>query len=888
MNNSTVPLLKIFMLALVILLYACTERIEENTPEYMGEDLKTIQFPVGGIGTGNINIGGRGNIAGLEIFNIASKNRVPKAFFCLWVFDENNHSETRILEREFSPPFPGGFGVPRNQVPGMARFDEVLFRGEYPFAWIDFMDEDIPLDIRMEAWNPFIPLDSENSGIPVAMINWEFANPGNSPVHFSIALNMENPVRSRNEEDELVPGGNTNQYISRNGVQGIWMSSERNREDDLEFGNIALLTTEDEVDIQTRWYQGGWWDNLHVFLNDFSDDGRISNHRDDVVSGRRKSEYATLLIHKSLEPGQSCIVPFYISWFFPNRTVTGNRVVNHYATRFSNAFDVALHTEKNKKELRKHTEEFHDLLFSSTYPACVIDAVSSQMSSLKTNLVLRNDQGYFYGFEGLGDDFGCCPGSCTHVWNYEQTLAFLFPSMERSMREISFLHDTHENGYQTFRTIFPPGNGWQHHHPAADGMLGNIVQVYRDWKLTGDMQWLKKMWPSVMKAMEFAWKGVGETGTDKEWMKQGQPLPWDPGKDGVIEGMQHNTYDIQFYGPNTLVGSIYLAALKASSEMAMAMGFRDKAMEYMNLFRNGSVRYDTMLFNGRYYVQQVQVMDGLELPEHLISPEPGKTMPKYQYGKGCLSDQLLGQYLAFINDLEYLLEKEHVDSALLAIYRNNFIRSLDEFNNVQRVFALGNEGGLVLCTWPEGDRPAIPFPYSDEVWTGIEYQVAASLIYSGYIDEGLEIVQTLRERYRGYNRNPWDEIECGHHYARAMASWAVLLALSGYHYDGTMQVMKFRPCINTGDFASFWSNGTGWGGFKIRNNSVDLSISFGHLRLKELHVLTEDDFEGIHSVTLNGEQELAAGFQQDGRLDKIVFQEFLEFQEGDRIRIILR
>src|SRR5206468_9736057 len=141
-------------------------------------------------------------------------------------------------------------------------------------------------------------------------------------------------------------------------------------------------------------------------------------------------------------------------------------------------------------------------------------------------------------------------------------------------------------------------------------------------------------------------------------------------------------------------------------------------------------------------------------------------------------------------------------------------RAFSDHANCQRIYALNDEAGILLCSWPNGGRPRYPFPYADEVWTGIEYQVAAHCLYEGLIEEGLRIVQAVRDRYDGAKRNPWDEVECGHLYARAMSSWSLLLALSGFHWDATTGTLAFAPKVRADDFRCFFSTGTGWGTFE--------------------------------------------------------------------------
>jgi len=879
---------------------------------YSGSSLAAIAFPIGGIATGNITLGGRGDIHELEIFNRPAKNIAPEmTFFSLCVRDENGKTVAKILEREILPPYTGWMGFPRNQLAGVSRFSEVEFIGEYPFAHVRFIDASVPASVALEAFNPLIPLDPERSGLPAAIFNWTVHNPTDAPVRVSIAFSMQNPIRTQDENHTLTFGSNINEFREADGIRGIRMTSRALRETP-EYGSIVFATSEEAVDIETRWYRGGWWDNAHLFWDDFSDDGRIQDVRETQESESGRTDVATVSVFFTLEPGQTKHVPFYLAWYFPNRIndwngeaeMKGKKFKNEYANRFDDAWDVAALIARDIASLSGDTRLFHGILFSSTYPDFVLDAVSSQISSLKTNLLIRDEKGQTFGWEGLTDNAGCCMGTCTHVWNYENTLAFLFPSLERNMRETAFLNDTFENGYQTFRTLFPRGPYWWRVHPAADGQMGNIMRTYREWKLSGDSEWLKKMWPRVEAALEFAWKGTGNDPEVPDWQKNGAPMSWDPDGDGVMEGQQHNTYDIDFYGPNTMVGSLYLGALKASAVMAASLGKNGKAGEYMKKYSAGSKEYDRLLWNGEYYRQQVQVLDGLTLPDYLQSPvkttvtecackqspggtqkalERGEIIPKYQYGNGCLSDQLLGQYLAFVNGLGYLMDPDHIRQALASIYRCNFKKPLGAFSNVQRVYALNNEGGLLLCSWPNGDRPALPFVYSDEVWTGIEYQVAASLIYAGLVQEGLSIVETVRERHKGFNRNPWDEFECGHHYARAMASWAVLLALSGVQYDGISHSLSFAPALSGDLFRTFWSCGTGWGSFTMEANQVRLRVEKGVLRLGRLRLPKSEARKQCKRILF--QSHAIGGRLNKGECDTVSFGRILNFLPGDELTI---
>ena len=503
---------------------------------------------------------------------------------------------------------------------------------------------------------------------------------------------------------------------------------------------------------------------------------------------------------------------FILSWFFPNRVRNWNQrlcscadgydtVKNRYATRFDSAWDVASYHINNWKRLDSLTREFHDALFGSTLPSHVIDALSANITALRSNTCFWLEDGTFLGYEGCFDDAGCCSGSCTHVWNYAQTLAYLFPSLERNMRETEFRKESESDGRMSFRSYraFPGSKSWDTADPASDGQCGSIMRVYREWMISGETGWMIGLWPHVKLSMEYGIK------------------TWDEDEDGVTDGRQHNTYDIQFFGPNPISSIMYLGALKAASRMAEASGDYEAADRYSLLFRKGSRKLEQISWDDDYYVQRLDDVD----------------LYKYQHGTGCLSDQLLGQLNAHLSGLGYLLPPNKVKRAIKAVFENNYLINFEKHDNCQRTFVLNDEAGLLACTWPKGGRPKIPFPYSHEVWTGIEYHVASHLIWEGFLDEGLTLVKSLRDRHDGVRRNPWDECECGHHYARSMSSWGLLLALSGFKCDMSLKKISFKPKINANDFKCFFSTGTSWGTYtqKKVNGRIerDLEIKYGSL-----------------------------------------------------------
>ena len=784
---------------------------------FTGENLREIAFPLGGIGTGTVSLGGFGNLRDWEIFNRPNKGAIlPFTFAALRIAGGGLAAPmVRVVERRPLAPFSGGDGVPRETGLGLPHLREAVFTGAYPFAEIRFRDARLPVDISLEAFNPMTPLETADSSLPVAILTYRVTSRAKSPIDAALAFSLMNPVgypsvgKLRARRAPFF-GQNLNEFRSEGGHRGLLLTSQKYPAGGTRYGSLALLTSAEDVSYRLEWDHGPWWDDFQKWWDEFLAKGRFPS-APSRPSAEGTTEYATLAAHFPLQPGESRQVTWVLAWHFPNTENywiqepenRGKPLPNEYGTRWRSAWEAAAYTLDNLKGLRERSLRYRDALWASTLPAPVLDAVSSQASILRTNTVMVLAGKKTLAFEGCNDNAGCCPMNCTHVYNYEQALAHLYPDLERSMREIDFLTNMRPDGSMSFRTPVPLRQGGNQTHPAADGQMGCVMKVYREWRLGAGDAWLGRLWPEVKRALEYAW------------------VNWDPDRDGVMEGEQHNTYDIEFYGPNSMMGTLYLGALAAAARMAEHLGDAAAAKTYRGVFERGAARLDRELFNGEYYIQKVDESQ----------PKAGK----YQYGEGCLSDQLLGQWFAEVVDLGKLLPHAHVTSALDAIFRYNFREEFDTLPNAQRIYALEDEKGLLLCSWPKGKRPALPFVYSDEVWTGIEYQVAAHLIYEGRVKEGLAIVEAVRNRYDGARRNPWNEVECGHHYARAMASWSLLTALAGFAYAAPAREARFRPRVNANDFRCLFSAGTAWGSYAQRRAKTRLeagiAVEGGRLEL---------------------------------------------------------
>ncbi len=753
-----------------------------------------------GIGTGGFSVGSRGQLKDWEIFNHPDRgNDFPYTFFS--IFAQNADFKcTRVLESRMTPPFESANGLEAQTVSGLPRFAESQMSVRFPFVNIQLSDNKLPFDVKMESFNPFIPLNADDSGIPAAIVRYTVSNLGVKPLTVSIAGSLYNASgfdgvgaygTYRNCSDTY------NCFREEGSVRGIVFDSTGLPENSEKYGNLTLMTRDVSITCKPEWSMGQRIDGIHDFWDDFCEDGKLDLAPayigvDGLLDKHVEMKIGSLAICHEIAPNEKKTYEFAISWYFPNRIKAwpdvqnlgrdeqgGETIRNYYATLFGSAWDVGRYLLSNLERLEGDSRKFVDAVYNSTLPECVIDAATANLAVLKSTTCFRIENGHMFGFEGCLDKVGSCPGNCTHVWYYAQAMAYLFPELERSMRETDFLIETDEDGLMQFRAMRElNGESWGF-IPAADGQMGTIARLYREWLICGDDEFLKKLWPKAVKSLEY---GIRE---------------WDTDGDYVLDGMMHVDYDVEFYGINPLSNLCYLVALKAAAKMAEYLGDTEHAKRYAEVFQTASKRADEKMWNGEYFIQVLEDIDTY----------------KYQHGTGCLADQLIGQFYAYFTGLDYIINPDHVRKAALNIYKYNFLEDFSFHHNMQRTYAINDDRGLLMTTWPFGGRPKYPFFYSEEVWSRTEYHVAATLIYEGFVDEGLSIVNAVRDRYDGKKRNPWNEFECGFHYSGIMSSWAVLIALCGYRSDMPHKKMVFSPKVNQDNFRCFWSNAKAWGTF---------------------------------------------------------------------------
>ena len=811
---------------------AGAEKRAYNGP-YRGPHLNRVAFPLGGIGAGMICMEGTGAISHVSVRNRMEFFNEPCTFAAVCVKGEKNVA--RVLEGPIPDwkyfGHPGTGNGARGTSYGLPRFREASFLARFPFGIVTLSDDDVPLEVQVTGWSPFIAGNADDSSLPVGALEYRFKNPTAKRIEAVFSWNARNILSAdARRGGPIVPMKN-----------GFVLRQEPTDEAPHEAGELAVFVDDDQAVVDHGWFRGGWFDALTLVWKNVEEGVLL-----DYPPMLGACPGASLFVPVALAPGEAKTIRLMMAWYFPKTDLrigrdpadapecTGEECCaspNHvpwYACHFKSIEEVTQYWRTNCQRLRRQSVLFRDTFYDTTLPDEVVEAVAANLTILKSPTVLRQADGRLWCFEGCNDDRGCCHGTCTHVWNYAQAIPHLFPALERTLRETEFKVSQDERGHQTFRTSLPIRPVTHTFHAAADGQLGGIMKVHREWRVSGDTGWMKALWPLVRQSLDYC------------------ITTWDPRQRGALEEPHHNTYDIEYWGPDGHCTSFYLGALAAAVEMGTALD--DDVSRYRRLLGRGKTYLETRLYNGEYFYHEIMT-EGLSAtfrPLDTSANGPGygryvkllnRQGPKYQYGTGCLSDGVLGFWMAHVCGLDgNLVDREKIQSNLKAIHKYNLKHDLSGHANPQRPsFAMGNDGGLLLCTWPRGGALALPFVYSNEVWTGIEYQVASHLMLEGMVEEGLEIVRVCRDRYDGRRRNPFNEYECGHWYARALSSYGLIQGLTGVRYDAVDKTLYIDSQVG-GDFRSFLAWDGGYGTVGLENGRPIIEAKQGDIDVRRVIV----------------------------------------------------
>jgi non-lysosomal glucosylceramidase len=566
-----------------------------------------------------------------------------------------------------------------------------------------------------------------------------------------------------------------------------------------------------------------------------------------------------------LAPGASAQVDFVLAWYFPNLELIPHLMGRSYGSVFDSALAVARHVAADFSRLAEQTKLWSDTWYDSTLPYWFLDRTFLNTSTLASQTSFRFSNGRFYGWEGVGS----CPGTCTHVWHYAQAPARLFPELERSAREMADYDPktgfVDVDGSIGFRGEFD--RRW-----AADGMAGSILRVYREHQMSADSAFLLRLWPRVKRSIQFL-------------------MSRDSDGDGLLDGPQHNTLDADWYGQVAWLSGMYAAALRAGEEMAREAGDAAFADACHAAFAKSQESLVAKLFVGDYFI-------------NLLDPAHANTINS---GTGCEIDQVLGQGWSWQVGLGRIFPEKETREALQSIWRYNFAPDVGAYRAVHkpgRKYATAGEAGLLMCTFPRADwtfdqasgkkingHGGGPAGYFNECMNGFEHQAAGHMIAEGMAQEGLAVIRAVHDRYHPSKRNPWNELECGDHYARSMASYGVFIAACGYEHHGPKGHLGFAPRLTPADFRAPFTTAEGWGTYsqKIDGKSLQAAIvlRYGSLRLRTLAFeLPEGIVAGSAHVTSNG-AAISAVPSQSGRRVEITLNPEIQIAAGGKLDITI-
>jgi uncharacterized protein (DUF608 family) len=759
---------------------------------YSGEDLKHIGMPVGGICCGHVYLGGDGRLWHWDIFNqgIRTGYRGP------------HYAEPMAMDTGIDLGFTirtrsGGKDMVR--LLDKTGFPNIRFRGAYPIGFVEYGDDGFPLEVSLEAFSPFSPLEVDDSSLPLTVMRYTVRNVSKNKVEVALAGQMTNPVLQHSGNDN--EGKYVNTLRRRQGATCIHYTVEKTApgddgEERADMGDMTLAILDHGAAVFAV-----------AGLSEDSEEGLFAAGPETARSSSDIRPIGAVGKSLSLAPGEETTVSFAVAWRFANHPAPVGKG-HYYAERFDSSLAAVDYLTKRYDNFYTRTRSWHDTWYDSTLPHWLLDRTFVNTSTLATSTCMRLEGGRFYAWEGVG----CCAGTCSHVWHYAQSVGRIFPELERITRE----------GVDYGLSYQPDGSIWyradidqpEARHEAIDGQCGTILRVYREHTMSPNDAFLRRIWPRVKGSIQYLIKQDGDGS-------------------GVLEGKQMNTLDAAWYGPISWLSSLYIGALRAGSAMAREMGDEAFATKCDTLAKRGGKWVSENLFDGEYFYQKRD-------PAH---PEA------FGSGIGCHIDQVFGQGWAHQLGLERVLPKDKTQSALKALWRYNFTPDVGPYREeyqTGRWYAMPGEAGLIMCTFPKGgereargDKPTHGFAgYFNECMNGFEYQAAGHMIAEGLVQQGLAVTRAVHDRYHPSRRNPYNEIECGDHYARSMASHGVFVSVCGFEHHGPKGHIGFSPRLTPEDFRSGFIAAEGWGTFAQKRDdrlqTETLRLKFGQLNLNQM------------------------------------------------------
>lgn len=786
---------------------------------YKGKYLTGLDFPIGAVGGSVIRMNGKAERQWWQIFNNFEERTdsgiVPNSFFAIRT-KAKNASVVRVLQTATVGAFQA--------------MDSLTFQGEFPLGWYKFDDKELPVEVSLEAYNPLIPMDLKNSAIPCGIFKVKVKNTSSNKIEINLLATQQNAVgfsgyntiSGPDKRQSIGYGQNKNTIVTGEDITSLQMTGNK--------GSMQLSAYAKEVS-----YAASWKD-LASLYNDFSDDGKLTGEKTASSNKAEMTVDGALATSFVLKAGKEKTITFVLSWYFPKGTFGRSDIPewyfveggNQYENWWTNANEVDSYIAENFDYLDSTTRLYHETMYSSSIPRYILDRISSNLCVLKSPTSFWTKNGYFGLWESTSNKEEWF-GNCKHVYHYAQGHARVFPELGRTLRNQDLNTITKEG-------FLPSRDGeW---NDAIDGHFGSILGVYREHLLSDNNDFLTKSWPHTKKAMDYA------------------ITTYDNDHDGMMLGSYHNTLDCNVSGTSPWIGSLYLAALKASEKMAALMGETENAGIYNKIWEVGAANQNEQLWNNSlgYYVEKTE-----NLPKTLVMDNAVSI------------DMFLGQWWANQLNLGQIYPVERTKKGLSKIYAiNKFTDAGKGYFPHFRDFLGTGDTGWKMFVHPS-EIPANTINYHDEVMSGFEYAAAATMFQYGMLKEGSNMVKAISERYDGRYRttgevhtsnnstvfgtgSPFGEDECGDYYGRALSSWSVLLAMQGFIYDGPKQTIGFCPMLTPENHESFFTTSKGWGIFTQKRTGQKqvnaLEIAYGELKLKEIRLEIISDLKNV-KMTIN-------------------------------------
>ncbi len=840
-------------------------------------ELQYIGMPVGGINCGGVYLGGDGRLWLWDIFNETKEGIQPN--LVMWNDMKVRPRDGACYVEPARPmhPLQQGFLI-RIEYDGQticktleeSAWDEISFEATYPIGTVRYTDRKLLLELTLQAYSPFIPLDEDESGLPATILSFNVKNTGTVPMKVILLGYLENKTSIRSADPTVC------RRVNEITVDETWITVDEtllildekkkaSLTSQPDYGTLSLTALDRNATAYTYLPP----DDIRNFgrtplINSGSSPmADASSSASDMI----QADQTDSLSRPVLEPliggvqstvdvaaGQTGDAHFVITWHFTNLKID-DKIADtgrYYQNRFASAGEVAAYIAKNFERLSSTTKLWLATWQDSTLPHWFLERTLLNVNTLATANCHRFSSGRFWAWEGVG----ACAGTCTHVWQYAQAMGRLFPALERDCRERTDLNIAMQpDGGIIFRAEMET-------RPAIDGQAGTVLRCYREHQMSADDAFLRRNWPNIKKAVQFI-------------------INQDRNGDGMEDTPMENTLDAVWDGEIAWIVGLCISGVRAGQEMAEEVGDKDFAQICADYVQKGSKNMDKYLFNGEYYI-------------HRPDKEKGRTnLGSYNTSH---IDQVMGQSWAHQVGLGRIQDRNKTISALNALWKYNYTPDVGPYIAVHkggRPYALPGEGGMIMNTNPEnepkpyGDNVTWQMGYFHECMSGFEYQVAAHMIAEGLTDKGLTLVRSIHDRYHASKRNPFNEIECSDHYARAMASYGTFITACGFEYHGPKGYMRFAPKWDQANFKAPFTAAEGWGTYSQQQNKdgmqCTLQPQYGKVRLASFAVEAPTKKE-IKSVvaTIDG-IDCQASMQQQGKKLTIILDRPIVITAGQNL-----